>query len=242
MAQNNPLLLAVLGRGIQHPPAGSADWDLTQDLEVCDEKGAHFAVRVPENDDDPNSIVGGGELNMIAGATLCHALNPTLLVCGYGARSKYLNQIGAPSESKVMRDKLVAELERRNVAVPMTEVYDEEKMGAEESSTNRELYNIFTLAAERNIEHVAIVTVAVHLPRTALMAERHLLQEPKFKNIVLQCYASELVLEKYAPGQYSDRVKRMFSSKSYIRNLEREIRGINDLFAGKYKSVASTTN
>ncbi len=239
--EQSDLLLAMLGRGIQHPSANTDEWVLTPDVEVCDEKGAHLLVRVPENDNDPNSIIGGGELNMLAGVTLVQELNPSLVVCAYGARSKYLNQIGAPSESKVMSDKLTAELTRKNVSVPPVEIYDEAKLGADESGTNRELYNIFSLAVERNITNVAIVTVAVHLARATLMAQRHLAEVSQFKNITLQCYSSETTLLKSAPEEYSERVDHVFASQSYIRNFEREIKGMDDFLAGKYKSVASTT-
>ncbi len=68
--ENSGVLLAILGRGIQHPSPESTVWELTPDIELCDEKGAHLPFRAPENDDDPRSIIGGGELNVLAGAIL----------------------------------------------------------------------------------------------------------------------------------------------------------------------------
>ena len=73
------------------------------------------------------------------------------------------------------------------------------------------------------------------------MAKQHLEREPAFKNILLNCYASELVLlnDPEANAMYEARVRRIFASKSYVRNLERELRGMNDLLEGKYKTIAS---
>lgn len=239
--KNSGVLLAILGRGIQHPSPESTVWELTPDIELCDEKGAHLPFRAPENDDDPRSIIGGGQLNVLAGTILIDRLRPTLVVCAYGARSKYLNSIGAPSESEIMTSLLSNEVGKQKEIMPATDVFDEAAWHAEESGTNREIHNILTLANQRNIKNVALVTVAVHLPRTALMAKQHLEREPAFKNILLNCYASELVLlnDPEANAMYEARVRRIFASKSYVRNLERELRGMNDLLEGKYKSIAS---
>ncbi|MGC9598993.1 MAG: hypothetical protein ABSE18_01250 [Minisyncoccia bacterium] len=232
-------LLAILGRGIQHPSATSQEWVLTPDLEICDKKGAHLAVRVPENDNVRNSVIGGGELNVLAGALLARKLRPQIVTCAYGARSKYLNSIGAPSESQIMTDAFLAEAKRQNGMVPEVNIFNEEEWKADASGTNRELYNVFSLATRLRVPKVAILTVAVHLPRTIVMAQEHLKKESKFKGITLECHASELVLLDADPAKYGDRVRRIFGSKSYARNLDREMSGINDLFAGKYKSIAS---
>ena len=238
--QKGGLLLALLGRGIQQTSLKNAAWELTPDIEVCDEKGAHLPVRAPENDDDPRSIIGGGELNALAGIVLSETLRPDLVVCAYGARSKYLNSIGAPSESRVMSDWLTAEITKTGGTVPEVNVFNEEEWQSDETGTNRELHNIFTFAARRGVTNIAILTVAVHVPRAALMAHHHLMNNPAFKGLIFQCYASELVLLGSDPKHYETRVRRIFGSKSYERNLSRELRGMNDLLAGKYTSVAST--
>lgn len=90
-------------------------WGLTGDTEVCERTPngglAHFAVRVPENDDHEDSIVGGGELNLLAGLELEKKFrregrfDPQLALHAYGLRSSYLKSIGAPSESRVMSEK-----------------------------------------------------------------------------------------------------------------------------------------
>lgn len=234
------LLLALLGRGIQQTSLKNMTWELTHDLEVCDEKGAHLPVRAPENDDDPRSIIGGGELNALAGTVLSQTLHPDLVVCAYGARSKYLNSIGAPSESHVMSDRLTAEITKAGGTVPEIEVFDEEQWRSDATGTNQELHNIFTLAVRRGITNIAITSVAVHIPRVLLMANHHLKNDPVFKGLAMQCYASELVLLESGPEHYRDRVDRIFGSQSYVRNFARELSGMNDFLAGKYKNIAST--
>lgn len=143
-------LLAILGRGIQHPSAHSQEWVLTPDLEVCDEKGAHLAIRAPEDDASPYSIIGGGELNILAGALLAKRLQPQIATCAYGARSKYLNTIGAPSESQVMTDQFLAEAKREDIPAPAVNVFDE-KSG---KRTSR--------------ERTANCTIFSRLPRTSI--------------------------------------------------------------------------
>ena len=123
--KNSGVLLAILGRGIQHPSPESTVWELTPDIELCDEKGAHLPFRAPENDDDPRSIIGGGQLNVLAGTILIDRLRPTLVVCAYGARSKYLNSIGAPSESEIMTSLLSNEVGKQKEIMPATDVFDE---------------------------------------------------------------------------------------------------------------------
>ena len=75
-------LLAILGRGIQQIEEDKG-WTLTEDLEVCDEKGGHLAVRVPSDDNNPYCLIGGGELNLRAGIILCREQSDSLhtVVC-----------------------------------------------------------------------------------------------------------------------------------------------------------------
>lgn len=239
--KNNKTLLAILGRGIQRRSVESDAWEPTPDIEVCDEKGAHLPVGVSEDDNNSNSIIGGGELNVIAGALMAKQLNPAVVVCAYGARSKYLKEIGAPSESQVMSEKISAEMNRLGLQPPKIEIFDEAKFNGEESGTKQELQNILTLASQLNIQNIALVTVVVHIPRTALMAGQAIKENPAWGNIILQCYPSEIVALKEDPSQYEERIRQIFASKSYIRNLEREMKGINDFLAGKYKNVSSIT-
>lgn len=72
-----------------------------------------------------------------------------------------------------------------------------------------------------------------------MMAQEHLKKEPAFGSIAPEFHASELVLLDADTEKYESHVRRIFGSRSYARNFEREMHGINDLAAGKYKSIAS---
>lgn len=109
-------LLAILGRGIQRETDGPwVPWVLTEDLEVCDERGAHLSVRVPANDGHPFCVIGGGEFNLLAGLKLCenYHIEVKAVVCAYGGRSAYLQAIDAPSESEIMSETLALWLRSR---------------------------------------------------------------------------------------------------------------------------------
>ncbi len=230
-------LLAVLGRGTQQLCEGGS-WEPTEDLEVCDENFAHLPVRVPEDDNHPNSIIGGGKLNILAGAELFKQLHPAMAVFAYGFRSKYLAERKFPSESQVMTEafeKLFGEDDSWPVTAPFHEhSWPEVKA----SGTLQELHNIFTAAKEWETPNIAVVTVAVHVPRTALMIKHHK-ADNTFASLRIELVASEYVLLRADPEKYGGRVNHIFGSQSYIRNFEREINGINALLSGSYKPIAS---
>src|SRR5271157_1264609 len=132
-------ILAILGRGIQrHHKNGS--WVLTEDLELCDEKSAHLAVRKPADDENPFCMVGGGELNLLAGIALYNQEGANIVVCAYGDRSEYLKSIDAPSESMVMSGYFLHACRTANIRV-----WKKEMSMPGPSNTNRELKNIFEL-------------------------------------------------------------------------------------------------
>ncbi|MEK9180428.1 MAG: hypothetical protein AAB897_03380 [Patescibacteria group bacterium] len=236
-------ILAVLGRGIQQNEPGG-QWHLTGDIEVCDEKFAHLPVRVPENDDDPHSIVGGGHLNLFAGIQLSRSLNPEVVVCAFGFRSNYLKSVNAPSESQVMSDEFEVLRGKQNYG-PTLHIFREDGGGWSHvadrpSNTNQEIDNIFYWALNRDIYNVAIVTVTVHAARSLLMAQRHLSSgKPGYDKINLQFYASENVLLEANPQTWSARCQKLLGSRSFQRNFQLEQRGINALLSGKYNSVQS---
>lgn len=236
-------LLAILGRGIQKIEE-KGPWVLTDDLEMCDEKGAHLPVRVPVDDENPNCLVGGGNMNLVAGYWLGVEYQPRVVVCAYGGRSAYLQSVNGPTESVIMDRMLVNMLmEAANSGgfTPGVHLFSHgefiawprEKTVPGPSNTNRELQNIFELAVERGLTKVGVVTVAVHYARTLLMAERHLVK-PEFSHLEFQCYASEDVLLRVDSEMYGPRIRAMHFSKAFMRTLFREVRGINFLLAGNY--------
>jgi hypothetical protein len=238
----SPVLLAVLGRGIQQDSTGK--WVLTDLLEVCNEVGAHLAVQPPEDDNNPNSCIGGGKINLLAGVELYKYFRPALTVFAYGARTKYLHEIGAPSESRVMTEEFLRILESES---PTVEVFGEAAWGKTAAGTFEELDNIFTRAIHHGIKNVAIVTVAVHVPRTALMVSVQLNKSVFDGKIFPQIYTSELILESARPVEFRGLFAKSVSSQSFRRTLAREIGlggvyprgGINSLFAGTTHTASS---
>ena len=232
-------LLAILGRGIQQNQRNGL-WEPTEDIEMTDEKFAHLAVRRPVDDNDPHCIVGGGWLNVFAAVELWKTSDPRYdLVCAeYGNRSKYLREVGGPSGSWILADKFIRLVIRETGENPTVSLFDE-KTQAETCGTNQELRAMFTLAIEHNIAEIHLVTVAVHLPRTLLFAQRHALTNPDFRDLKIVGHASELVLAESDPARYGERAASMFSSQAYQRNLRKEIEGMNALLAGTYREVSS---
>ena len=242
---DGPVLLAVLGRGSQQDSQGQ--WVLTELFEICDEKGAHLATQLPENDDHPNSCIGGSALNVRAGIALYEYFRPAMTVFAYGSRSKYLYDINAPSESMVMTDEFLKLMEAE-ANPPQVDIFDETAWDKTNAGTNQELRNIFALALQFGIKNVAIVTVAVHAARTALMIEGHL-QDPAFVGQIFpQLYVTEEILEQADPMHYAGLFEKSVTSKSFVRTFRREIGfggiyprgGLNAYFAGVMQTASST--
>lgn len=224
-------LLAILGRGIRQKESGS--WTPTRDLEMYDENFAPIVKLLPADDADPNCLIGGGELNLLAGRELCRQHTQTLemIVCAYGARSPYLVSTNGPSESEVMSEQLKRLVS--NAASPEIVIWRCRRIAEGNSNTNREIQNVFELAAERGLKDVGIVTVAVHYARSLLMAQRHLIN-PSFAHLKIQFFVSEDILLRLDPARFGERIRKMHGSQAFMRTLFFEQRGINCLLAGNY--------
>ncbi len=246
-------LLAILGRGIQRvdpssDPKDMRSWVLTEDLEVCDKDSAHLPVLVPVDDESPFCMVGGGEMNIEAGYNLIMRFKPRIVVCAYGHRSDYLRSIGAPSESEVMSRALVHDGQVLHGISPwhIPEVvgWQRDRTIPGPSNTGRELKNVLELAIERSLIDVTVVTVGVHMPRTATYVAKHLSVEERYRQLCVTILESEEILlresEKYRP-----RVEALRKSKAFARNWSREADGIQKIVCDAYgdakpKVVAST--
>jgi hypothetical protein len=227
-------LLAILGRGI-HQETKGGPWRLTEDLEVCDERGAHLPVRVRADDANPNCLIGGGEMNFMAGWWLINEHEPHVVVFAYGSRSDYLVSADGPSEGEVMSEQYLnpPNLLWKSTSLSDIVVWPRGKIVPGRSNTDRELQNIFELALERNFTKIGVVTVHVHCARVLLMAQRHLVK-PEFAHLKLQFYVSESVLMNVEPNVYGPRIRAMHFSKAFMRSMHCEVRGINHLLAGTY--------
>lgn len=224
----------MLGRGIQKLTE-NGPWVPTPALEVCNnnENFSHLPIAVPADDASPASVIGGGELNLLAGATLWRKYKPKLTVCAYGERSNYLRSIDAPSESEVMSQQLQKLIPEAKIETwPRTRT-----IPGKPSNTNQELWNVMNLARERGLREIGVVTVTVHLPRTIFFAKNHL-SLPEFTPLELQYFASGLVLVEKDPKLFAEDMIRIYSSLSFGRNAGLEARGIKAVLDGTYKPIA----
>lgn len=226
-------LLAILGRGVQRLKADSDPTDVasyvtTEDIEICDEKFAHLPVRVPADDEHPNAIVGGGQLNLLTGAELVRTYHPQLVVCAYGGRSPYLESINGPSESEIMS----AELSHMLGTAPI-HVWPREKKVPGPANTGTEIRNVLDLAIDREIYRIMIVTVGVHVPRTGTFVAKLLSQNARYRDLAPVVLESEEILVG-ANEHYVGRVKTLRDSKSFARNWAREANGCQHIIRQTY--------
>lgn len=239
-------MLAILGRGIQRlkendPTQEISSWGLTEDLEVCDKDSAHLPVRVEVDDDSPFCMVGGGEMNLDAGTHLACKWQQQLkvVVCAYGGRSKYLEAIGAPSESEVMtawlrkRFDYLAEIWNWQ-NLPKMVAWPRNRQLPVPSNTRQELLNIFDLALERGLKRIALVAVSVHVPRTATYIAKHLSVYEKYRELSPVLFESEEVLLAAERIKCGPRVQKLRNSKSFARSWAREADGIQKIVRDVY--------
>ncbi|TSC82459.1 MAG: hypothetical protein G01um101420_292 [Parcubacteria group bacterium Gr01-1014_20] len=231
-------LLAIMGRGIQKTEGagGFFGWSLTEDLEVMEEDGAHAVYRKPVDDENVNCMIGGGQLNILAGAELILTYRPRVVVCAYGPRSQYLREVDGRSESEVMSNALLQILPMSGHCPPfLMSRWGSDNDLPGPSNTKTEVGYILDLALNQSNRRVGIVTVGVHLPRVILFAKEHLESERfKDQNLEINFFSSEQVLMESSPAVFAPRVTALHSSRAYRRNAEREARGIEAILSGTY--------
>jgi hypothetical protein len=228
-----------MGRGIQRlsadsPATDASAYDVTEDLEVCDERSAHLPVRVPADDSNPRCMVGGGRMNLDAGMILVEKHRTLAVVGAYGGRSEYLESIGAPSESEVMARILAEELPDSPTWIDSWARDRQGPGGAKASNTRQEILNIFELALEHNFKRIAIVTTEVHVPRTATYVAQHMSAHQKYRVLSPVVFASETVLLEADPARWTSRVEALRNSQAFARNWAREAEGISKILRDVY--------
>lgn len=227
-------VLAILGRGIQKiTPHGG--WVLTEDLEMYGENGGHLIVREPVDDKSTRCLIGGGELNLLAGLELFIREGAKTVVYAYGHRATYLREIDGPTESEVMSRRFAELLEKEHHGwrEPRIVIWPRDRDVPGPSNTRAELENILELARENRGSEIAIVSVAVHLPRAMVFAEKHQ-EKPAFRDQSLDFFSSEEILLEADAAKYAPRVLNIYASEAMRRTAEREAQGVQDFLAGKY--------
>ena len=227
-----------MGRGVQKTKGigNFFGWSSTEDLEVVEENGAHAIFRKPVDDEDANCMVGGGQLNILAGVELIFAHRPKVVVCAYGPRSQYLREANGRSESGVMSNALERILPMPGHYPPFSMPrWDSDNDLPGPSNTKTEIGHILNLALNQSNRRVGIVTVSVHLPRVILFTKQYLESESfRDQNLAISFFSSEQVLIESSPKVFAPRVMTLHSSKAYRRNAEREARGIEAILSGTY--------
>lgn len=224
-------LLAVLGRGIQKV-TGVGPWVLTEDIEVLKDNGGHAIIRKPLDDSNSDCVIGGGELNLLAGVELYQQYLPRLVVCAYAHRATYLREIDAPTESVVMSKKFAEICEQRGLPEPNLVTWPSKKDVNGVSNTNTEIRNILEFALREGCYSVGIVSVMVQLPRAMVFADAQLKTLDPSRKLKVKFFASELVLTEAWPHVYAPRALKIFSSQAFRRNAGREENGTNDFLRG----------
>ena len=235
-------LLAILGRGVQildprADPTDVASYAPTEDLEICkrdpkNQRLSHLRVRIPANDDHPDSIIGGGELNLLAGRQLIYEQKPHYVVCAYGHRAGYLKPDG-PSESEVMSRWLGEQFHFPSFDI---RIWNRNRERSTSSNTAQEFISILDLAVELRCTRIVIVTVGVHVPRAAVFLGRAIAQGgTKYGELSPPVLLrSEEVLLAADPDKWGPRVKQLREAKSFARNWEREAIGMRDWILDQY--------
>jgi hypothetical protein len=224
-------LIAILGRGIQKDKSA---WSLTEEIEVCDKNSAHLIDRVSPDDENPCSMIGGGELNLIAGKILIENQDikpPKIVVCAYGHRAQYLEDADAPTESEVMSEQLKPFIPEETELL----VWDKHRYPKPlvPSNTRQEMLNVLDLALEKKCSRVAFIAIGVHVPRAATYLAKHLSVYEKYRvlnPVVLE--TEEILLANRV--KYSSLVEKIRSSKSFARNWVREADGIQKIIRDVY--------
>jgi uncharacterized SAM-binding protein YcdF (DUF218 family) len=139
-------------------------------------------------------------------------------------------------------------------------IWPRDKTVPRPSNTGREILNIFELAIKKQCESVGIVTVGVHLPRTALYVSRHL-RSARFSSLSVRFLESEEVLltttcssplsamdvgDIHPPsGKLVARIAALRRSQAFQRTWKREELGIWRVLRGEYndgKEGGNTTS
>ncbi len=231
-------LLAVLGRGhMMEYPGGP--FKPTRDFDNWvlggDPSTARPDVLAEKNDDDENSVIGGGELNLAAGLALYAELDPVAIVFAYGDNSPALAAKGFPSESSVVSQIFLETANKKFGETPNVLVFDAGfwDTKGKASGTFNEIRNILRLANHLEANEVVIVTILVHMTRAIAMLEKHL-RDPEFTTLrsKVRFEVTESVLLRVNPADYAERAWEIFGSKSYHRNLQRETNGLAALMKG----------
>ena len=227
-----PDIICVLGRGIERVQTSSGErWRPTRYIEAADRDGHHTGYRARSatvNDD--TSLVAGANANVLALCERwkeCRLLQrqPPLIVFAAG-RPPYLSQ----AEPLLTEGSVLSENFQRRTRIKNCETL----ILAQNRNTKDDIFECARLAVARKLCDIEVITVSVHLPRTAELTRLAQLEMPQLRFHLL---ASEAVLQRrYARfARFSAVYGEIQKSRVYLRTAVREAAGIRALRSGNYR-------
>jgi uncharacterized SAM-binding protein YcdF (DUF218 family) len=247
--QKNPLTIGdasvdaicVLGKGIEQTVTkAAAVWRPTRYIEITSETGRHTGVRATGIDpDDEVSVIAGSNVNVLAAAQLFTELYlgglPPRLVIFPSGRPEYLAAHPDPTltEGKILGDRFVRAC--RRMSIDRTEIV----ILGTARNTREEVRDALGLASGRGARTMAIVTVAVHLPRAREFVRITVEENPALSSVVTLLVGSEEILQRrYARfARLSKVLKACATSQAYLRSERSERSGLDALRRGTYEKV-----
>ena len=225
--------LCVLGRGIERVKTRYASvWRPTRYLEQPSAGGGHSGTRHQAALHDATSLIAGGNANLLAACTLLDRLRrqghtPNLVIFAAG-RPPYLSTGADPTlnEGIVMQDSFLRRASlnpRRTRLIILTE----------NRNTYDDITSTISLAVQRGISQIAVITVRVHIARSMEFAR----QTPDIKNHLRLSFlaAEDLLHERYRNHPcIVGALDAARTSAAYQRTAAREAHGLQALRTGTY--------
>ena len=229
-----PDLICVLGRGIERVQTNSGErWRPTRYVEAVDENGRHTGYRRHEASmNDNRSLIAGANANVLALCERwgeCKLLNryPAAIIFAAG-RPAYLS--GA--EPLLTEGQILFETFQRRAGAKESEAI----VLAQNRNTKDDIFECARIAAERKLCDIEVITVLVHIPRTAEFIRLAHTEMPRTR---FRLTASEAILQKrYARfTKFNTAFEAVRKSRAYLRTEAQEAAGVLALRSGGYRYV-----
>ena len=227
-----PGIICVLGRGIERVQTSSGErWRPTRYIEAVDRDGHHTGYRVRSTSvTDDSSLIAGANANVLALCERwkeCRLLQRQLpLIIFAAGRPPYLFQ----AEPLLTEGSVLSENFQRRTRTESCEIL----ILAQNRNTKDDIFECSRLAVERKLCDIEVITVSVHIPRTAELARLAQVEMPQLR---FHLIASEAVLQRrYARfARFRVVYEEIQRSRAYHRTAAREAAGIRALRSGDYR-------
>ncbi len=221
--------VCVLGRGIERvTTSGGEVWRPTRYIEALSARGSHTGRRARGiSFNDEHSVIAGSNANVLAACQFFEeAPVPPGLILFAAGRPHYLRDAEPGlTEGKIMSEKFIRRVKLRPGESEVIVL-------SQNRDTKDDIDEVLKIAEHREIKRVVIITVAVHLARTAEFARVACECSPAC--VDFQFIASEELL-----ARRNARFARLFraceKSPAYQRTAAKEQQGIEALRSGNYR-------